>query len=365
MTMPNLQTVPAFELQDVSVHGPRGSLLVDQHLEVPDRSVTVLLGPAGAGKSTLLRLLSGQAPRPAWSARGTWRFRGRSLTHAWRADRVLPGIRWVGQCPRDASSGVAADHFASTMAVLESDAQTVLLDEPERRLDESQRAQLSAALRKHTRTGCVVLVTHDLAFAREVADHAVLICAGSIEANLDAEEFFERPPTDLASRFVCQGNCWPTDSGPPLPSHFHWILSNRLAGMGVPGLLGEVSSDLEAIARAGITRLISLTETAFPLDELRHYGIQGRHMPIPDMGVPAIGKTATLCRAIERDMERGEGVAVHCRAGIGRTGTILASALVWIGRTPDDAIAEIRSIAPAYIQTQSQLQFVHRFAESV
>jgi atypical dual specificity phosphatase len=365
MKMVQAKRVPAFELSDASVHGPMGSLLVDQRLEVPDRSVTVLLGPAGAGKSTLLRLLSGQAPRPAWSARGTWRYRGNSLTHAWRADRVLPGIHWVGQCARDADPVQVSEHFAATMEILESDADTVLLDEPDRRLDESQKNRLAEALRGRTGARCVVLVTHDLAFARKVAEHAVLICAGNVEANLRAKDFFEHPPTELVSRFVCQGNCWPTDSGPPLPTHFRWILPDRLAGMGVPGLLGEAASDLEAIARAGITRLISLTETAFPMIELRHYGIQGRHMPIPDMGVPAIGKTATLCRAIEREMERGEGVAVHCRAGVGRTGTILASTLVWLGRTPEQAIAEIRAIGPSYIQTQTQLQFVHRFAESV
>lgn len=134
--------------------------------------------------------------------------------------------------------------------------------------------------------------------------------------------------------------------------------------MGRPGLLGDREADVAAIADVGVTRLVSLTEEMFPDCILRIFGIQGRHFPIPDMGVPAIGPTARLCRDLARAIDAGERVAVHCAAGLGRTGTVLASLLVWVGRSPDGAIAEVRRIQPRYIQNGAQLDFVQRFAET-
>jgi atypical dual specificity phosphatase len=148
-----------------------------------------------------------------------------------------------------------------------------------------------------------------------------------------------------------------------LPSHFRWILPGRLAGMGRPGLLGPADQDLEAVASAGATLLVTLTEEPLPFD-LRPYGLLGRHFPIRDMGVPSIHATAALCREIERGFATG-GVVLHCHAGLGRTGTVLAAALCWLGHPPDEAIATLRGIGRSYIQTRSQEEFVRSFAAAV
>mgnify|MGYP003393695704 CR=1 FL=1 len=239
----------------------------------------------------------------------------------------------------------------------------MLLDEPTRGIPEEEVTDLVQALRTHTKHGAAIVVTHNLAFAREVADEVCLLCAGEIVACGEAERFFNHPPSDLAAQFLRQGNCSPPPRPQPLPPHFNWILPGRLAGMGKPGLLGNIDEDLTAIATAGITHLVSLTKDLFSAEKLLSYGITGRHFPITDMSVPAIGPTASLCRDIKRQMGNGEGVALHCHAGLGRTGTILACILVWIGRSPDDAIKEIRAIGKGYIQNKAQHDFVHRFAE--
>ncbi len=56
---------------------------------------------------------------------------------------------------------------------------------------------------------------------------------------------------------------------------------------------------------------------------------------------------------------------VTCAAGIGRTGTILASYLVNTGYDADEAIAYIRQLRPGSIQTDGQEEAVRQYAEYV
>ncbi len=249
-------------------------------------------------------------------------------------------------------------------SLFESGAHTLLLDEPTIGMAAQEIEELVAALRTHKSHGAAIVVTHDQAFARKVADQVCLLCAGEIAGSGKTEEFFEHPPNDLAAQFIKQGNCSPKPPEVALPTHFKWILPGKLAGMGKPGLMGDMDEDLTAIATVGISHLVTLTKERFPpWDKLRPYGISGRHFPITDMGVPAIGTTASLCRDIKRQMNDGNGVALHCHAGLGRTGTILACVLVWLGQPPEDAIKEVRAIGKGYIQNKAQLDFVYRFSE--
>lgn len=339
-----------FELEDASLHGTDRVLFEGMSWRIPNRAVTVILGPAGTGKSTLLRSLAGRVPA-GFELRGAWRFAGRDVASA--SGRVA----FVPQ--RAALSSTTWQE-----AVASRDVDAVLLDEPTVGLSERVAVELGDALRDRARTGAVVLVTHDISFARAVADELAFVCAGRLVASGPAAQLMAAPESALLARFLRQGNCWPAPPPPSLPSHFRWILPGRLAGMGRPGLVGDEEEDLVAIASAGVELLVSLTEEAIPAAKLRAYGIRGRHLPIADMGVPALGPAARVCRELEREMENGARVAVHCHAGLGRTGMMLAAALVWLGRPPEAAIAEVRSHTPLYIQGAAQLDFIRRFAET-
>lgn len=339
---------PVFEVDGAAIFAGTRVILDELKLAIAERSITCVLGPGGTGKSVLLHALAGRGLPDGLSAVGRWRFRGRPLPP------TDPGqiVMW-----RQRRRGVPGPALRES---LWREASAVLLDEPGPGVSvEADRAELAAALRELRTRSAVVMVTHDLALAREVADRVVLLCAGRIDTISSGDDFFAAPPTELAARFVAQGNCWPSH---PLPSHFHWVRPG-LAGMGRPGLLGDVDADLAALAASGVVQLISLTEQPLPAAELRAHGIAARHFPIADMGVPALSATMGLCRDIGRIRADGRGVAVHCHAGVGRTGTILAAFLVSIGATPDDAVEEVRHAIRGAIQSRAQLQFVYRFAE--
>ena len=89
-----------------------------------------------------------------------------------------------------------------------------------------------------------------------------------------------------------------------------------------------------------------------------------RH-PIPDFGRPANGDAlAALVEDLLDRLRRGETIYLHCRAGIGRTGTVLACLLKRAGAV-DDPVTLVRAIYdPRALETEEQQRFARAFAPS-
>lgn len=143
---------------------------------------------------------------------------------------------------------------------------------------------------------------------------------------------------------------------------FRWVLPGRLAGSARPGLWAPFESDMTQIKEAGIRLVVTLTET--PLDPpAESFGLRGLHVPIPDMGIPTSRAALALCREVGDSLDRNEPVLLHCKAGLGRTGTMLACCLVAQGQSARRAMAAVRSASPYSIQSEIQERFVEDLAE--
>jgi protein tyrosine phosphatase domain-containing protein 1 len=87
-----------------------------------------------------------------------------------------------------------------------------------------------------------------------------------------------------------------------------------------------------------------------------------------DMTTPSCDLMLDIVQVIDHELSLGGKVAVHCHAGRGRTGLVIACVLVYQGLEDDKAITEVRAHRPGSIQTKKQTQFVmifHSFLQNL
>lgn len=154
----------------------------------------------------------------------------------------------------------------------------------------------------------------------------------------------------------------PSPSDSQGPNGFHWIVPGRLAGCAAPGITNGIDYDLDLLARMGVTHLITLTEKDLDQDALARHRLRNIHLPVFDRETPSVAQTYMLLRRMQKLLDEEQVVAVHCKAGIGRTGTVLAAWLIREGGLSTDiAIERLRNINKAYVQTEAQESFLHAF----
>ena len=144
----------------------------------------------------------------------------------------------------------------------------------------------------------------------------------------------------------------------------------RLAVMAHPAGGDRLEADLRALRAAGVDVLLSLQPaaerreldlSAEPAAAVRA-GLVFRELPTVDFGVPDPVQAAPVLAALAGDLRAGRYVVVHCRGGVGRSGTVAAALLVLLGvplaqAWRDLAVARGRPVP----ETDAQRRWPRRF----
>jgi glutamate transport system ATP-binding protein len=215
-------------------------------LEIERGAAVVIAGPSGSGKSTLLRCVNGLESVDS----GELRFEGRPIDYSGKAlsrlraeigmvfqqfnlfphmtvreNIVLGPVRGKGVSREDARRrarellervGIPEkeDEFPADLSggqqqrvaiarALAMDPKLMLFDEPTSALDPEMIREVLDVMRDLARDGMtMVVVTHEMGFAREVCDRIVFIDAGQIVEQGPPDEFFHAAKSPRAKEFV-------------------------------------------------------------------------------------------------------------------------------------------------------------------
>lgn len=160
------------------------------------------------------------------------------------------------------------------------------------------------------------------------------------------------------------------DALPRPHGNTYWLWAGHVLAGEHPGKEGEalLPERLQWLAQMGITHFIDLTVPTDPLKSYQPLGGAVRiNHPITDFGVPSTVQMQSILCSIHEALQHGGKVYVHCRAGIGRTGTVAATWLVEQGMSGPAALALLlqkwqavdkRFSEPHTPETEAQRQFV-------
>ena len=142
--------------------------------------------------------------------------------------------------------------------------------------------------------------------------------------------------------------------------NFSWLIEGEIAGMAKPA---SSVYDFEFLKENGFEAIVSLTE--FPLNKvlIEEFGFSVKHIPVRDFEAPTLEQIEVFIAFAVKARAEGKKLVVHCDAGIGRTGTVLACYLVSKGYNAAKAIEEVRVKRPGSVETIEQEELVMKYEE--
>jgi atypical dual specificity phosphatase len=152
----------------------------------------------------------------------------------------------------------------------------------------------------------------------------------------------------------------------------YWVIPGVLAGMPMPfvhsqrrlnsgGPLTAYDDDLPTLYSADVRAVVCLLNIPGDAPVYNSAGFAFLCLPIPNGGAPTREEASEFVRFVEEQRTAGRPVAVHCEAGLGRTGTMLAVYLISQGESAAAAIRRVREVERVAVETLRQIQFLEQF----
>lgn len=169
---------------------------------------------------------------------------------------------------------------------------------------------------------------------------------------------------------------------PPRPNDCtYWVTDNLLAGEHPTDEYEDSRQKLKQYLHRGITYFVDLTGEEddyydLLLEEAKDMNlpmpIEYKRCAIPDFGVPTKPQMKEILDTLDEAIDAQHKVYIHCRGGIGRTGTTVGCYLARHGHTGEEALQEVNrlfqfsersmlsSMSP---ETTEQVRFVQTWQE--
>jgi protein-tyrosine phosphatase len=155
-----------------------------------------------------------------------------------------------------------------------------------------------------------------------------------------------------------------------------WVIPNVLAGMPMPfihaerrmaggGALTAFDDELPTLHSLGVRGVVSLLNIPSDVSVYESAGFAFLCLPVADGAAPTMEQAAEFIRFVTEQRSTHRPVAVHCEAGVGRTGTLLATYLIAEGANARTAIQRVRAVESVAVETPRQIEFLERYAEQI
>ncbi|MGY0287201.1 MAG: protein-tyrosine phosphatase family protein [Candidatus Methanodesulfokora washburnensis] len=132
------------------------------------------------------------------------------------------------------------------------------------------------------------------------------------------------------------------------PRNFSWV-NNWLAASAIPDDIRQILW----LKERGFEFIISLEELDKEIESfIEEVGIKRFYFPVEDFSAPSVDDLMRITDLLLK--LEGRKVLIHCYAGCGRTGTVLAAYMIRKGMSAEEAISYVRSMRPCSIETEEQ-----------
>jgi len=237
---------PIIQVNDLSKTFGSNVVLRDVNVSIQSQEVVVVIGPSGSGKSTFLRCLNGLEHPETGSIRidgqelldkkanitemrtemGMVFQRFNLFPHLKVIDNITLGPKKVRKWTEEKAKANAmallqkvglsdkADAYPDSLSggqsqrvaiarALAMEPKIMLFDEPTSALDPEMVGEVLAVMKQLAKEGMtMVVVTHEMGFAREVGDRVLFMEQGSFVEEGAPEELFERPKQERTRAFL-------------------------------------------------------------------------------------------------------------------------------------------------------------------